>query len=191
LTSTLTKPRFLGQSEHPVHVLHRLSARALDEVVDRRDDDDEVLRVRRAEVALVRALHAVELGEPARVDLHEALAGVGLREAAEEVLRARPLAPTRQGLQVERREDPAEHGQEVGDEHDPRRPGLLVDLGDVTVRADRVRAEVLLTDPKCVREVGERPAPETPLLQSATIVSWRSTSSAASSGFSASRTAVG
>ena len=56
------------QTEHQIHVLHRLAGGAFDEIVDRREDDDLFSANRETEVAEVRRLHPVDV----RRTIHEA-----------------------------------------------------------------------------------------------------------------------
>src|SRR5258706_13067832 len=130
--------RILGQPAHEVEALDALAGAALDQVVDRRENDRGPAFGGHADVDEVRPLHVVHVRRSlAQTD--EALARIGLLEDLEQLVGAGLLL---QG-DVAGREDAAHERRRVGlEEHlDPR--GLL-DLGSVAEGGHLLVGEVRL-----------------------------------------------
>src|SRR5881628_3298961 len=119
---------------HKVEVLHRLSRRSLDQVVQRRKDDGPATAAGEspADVAEVRVVDRAQLGEArAAQDAHERVARVAAPVLGLQLLGAHRMME----LEVERREHPAVDRQEVRNEREVGEvpAQLLADLRSMAV----------------------------------------------------------
>ena len=133
----------LFQSEHEVHVVDRLSARALEQVVDHGNDEQTVVYLLQEEQALVGVDHLLEIRILVRDEGKRMILIIRLVKPLD--LRELDLA-----IQVSRGEDPSREVAPHGDEVDPALEAVLqlakalLDLGQVLVREGLVDGDVVV-----------------------------------------------
>lgn len=167
------KPRILRQAKQQVHILHRLTSRALDHIIKRGNDDQRPrpgIKVQR-NIAKIAAPHIAQVcGFPRIQHTDEPLSMISILVGLAQLRLCYALLQAgihrRDNPPVERQQVRHKHNLELFTGHVGER---LLDLRRMAVRRNLIRENASLQLGKCAVSLGERPEPVTPDFESITI----------------------